>query len=157
RGGARPRVGAAPGGGGGPRREARAGLGPAHGADDVPGRAAGDEPQAHRPALQRRRRQPPGGALRPHRAGDLRPDQAHQTGPAGVRRTPPRPGGPRMSRPDDAERLLAYLAGELPDADALALEARLKAEPRLAEQYLALARDEAVLNEWARMTTGAAD
>jgi len=62
-----------------------------------------------------------------------------------------------MSRPDDAERLLAYLAGELPDADALALEARLKAEPRLAEQYLALARDEAVLNEWARMTTGAAD
>jgi WD40 repeat protein len=56
-----------------------------------------------------------------------------------------------MSRPDDAERLLAYLAGELPDADALALEARLKAEPRLAEQYLALARDEAVLNEWAQM------
>jgi ferric-dicitrate binding protein FerR (iron transport regulator) len=58
-----------------------------------------------------------------------------------------------MSRPDD-ELLLAYLAGQLPDADAAALEARLKAEPPLAEQYLTLARDEAVLNEWARVTAG---
>jgi WD40 repeat protein/ferric-dicitrate binding protein FerR (iron transport regulator) len=62
-----------------------------------------------------------------------------------------------MNRPNDAELLLAYLAGELPDAEAAALETRLKAEPSLAEQFLTLARDEAVLNEWARLTAGTSE
>jgi ferric-dicitrate binding protein FerR (iron transport regulator) len=57
-----------------------------------------------------------------------------------------------MNGPTDPELLLAYLAGELPPAETAALEARLKVEPHLAEQYVALARDEAVLTEWAKLT-----
>lgn len=56
-----------------------------------------------------------------------------------------------MNSPE-AELLLTYLAGELTGPAASALEARLKADPHLAEQFVALARDEAVLAEWARLT-----
>jgi WD40 repeat protein len=56
-----------------------------------------------------------------------------------------------MNSPNDAELLVAYLAGELTAAETVTLEARLKSEPHLAEQYVALARDEAVLAEWAKL------
>jgi ferric-dicitrate binding protein FerR (iron transport regulator) len=60
-----------------------------------------------------------------------------------------------MTSPHDPELLLAYLAGEMPAAEAAALEARLKNEPALADHYLTLARDEAVLAEWAKLHAGA--
>ena len=49
----------------------------------------------------------------------------------------------------DADLLLAYLDGSLSDEDAERLQSRLKAEPALAELLVALARDEAVIAEWA--------
>jgi WD40 repeat protein len=52
---------------------------------------------------------------------------------------------------NDAELLLAYLAGDLTGADTAALEARLKTEPHLAEQLVTLARDESILAEWAKL------
>ncbi len=50
----------------------------------------------------------------------------------------------------DLELLQAYLDGALSGAEALAVEARLKAEPELARLLVRLAREEAVLSEWAR-------
>lgn len=56
-----------------------------------------------------------------------------------------------MNVPDDRDRLQAYLDGELSPDEAATMEARLAAEPRLAEMLLELARDEAILREWARV------
>ncbi len=53
-----------------------------------------------------------------------------------------------MSEADD-DALQRYLNGELPAVNAEALEKRLLEEPLLAERLLSLARDEAVLREWA--------
>ena len=48
-----------------------------------------------------------------------------------------------MTPDRDDELLQTYLDGALPAEDARALEARLKAEPPLAERLLTLAQDEA--------------
>ncbi|GIW79733.1 MAG: hypothetical protein KatS3mg105_1540 [Gemmatales bacterium] len=50
----------------------------------------------------------------------------------------------------DAERLEAYLAGLLSEEEAVHLEKRLQSEPELAQAYLRLCREEAILREWAR-------
>jgi hypothetical protein len=50
----------------------------------------------------------------------------------------------------DLDILGAYLDRRLGDAETTALEARLLAEPMLAEALIALAREEAILVEWAR-------
>lgn len=55
-----------------------------------------------------------------------------------------------MNPRPDLELLEDYLEGELSPEDALALEVRLKTEPRLAEQLIALCRNEASLSEWSR-------
>ena len=49
----------------------------------------------------------------------------------------------------DEELLQAYLDGELVAAETAALEARLRAEPALAEALVSLARHEAIITEWA--------
>jgi WD40 repeat protein len=56
----------------------------------------------------------------------------------------------------DLELLEAYLGGELTAAETAALEARLKTEPALAEALVRLAREEAVLKEWAGAMVSAA-
>jgi WD40 repeat protein len=55
-----------------------------------------------------------------------------------------------MNSHSNADCLQAYLDGELPPDEVAALQARLKAEPHLAEQLLALAQNETVLRDWAR-------
>src|SRR6516164_8438613 len=50
----------------------------------------------------------------------------------------------------DLEVLEAYLERRLGDAETAAVEARLTAEPALAEALVALAREEAILVEWAK-------
>lgn len=55
-----------------------------------------------------------------------------------------------MKPDDDTDLLQTYLDGTLAAAEAQTLEARLKAEPGLAERLVALARQEAVCREWAR-------
>lgn len=55
-----------------------------------------------------------------------------------------------MRPPPDLEYLQAYLDGSLPSEQAAALEMRLRREPGLADALVRLARDEAVLAEWAR-------
>ena len=51
--------------------------------------------------------------------------------------------------PNDYDVLLAYLHRDLPAEQAVALEARLKAEPTLADALVLLAREESILTEWA--------
>lgn len=55
---------------------------------------------------------------------------------------------------DDFSLLLDFLADDLTADELAALSRRLKAEPRLAEQLLLLASDEARLVEWARVEAG---
>lgn len=50
----------------------------------------------------------------------------------------------------DLDLLQTYLDGELADELALALEVRLRAEPDLADALVRLAREDAILTEWAR-------
>jgi ferric-dicitrate binding protein FerR (iron transport regulator)/sugar lactone lactonase YvrE len=54
-----------------------------------------------------------------------------------------------MKPASDADLLQAYLDGELPPGEVPTLEGRLKAEPDLARVLLRLAREEAMLREWA--------
>src|SRR5437879_5966716 len=54
-----------------------------------------------------------------------------------------------MTTPDEHDLLLAYLNRELPAEAVAALEARLKAEPALADALVVLAREESILTEWA--------
>src|SRR5881227_3729874 len=49
----------------------------------------------------------------------------------------------------DADLLQAYLDGRLTAAEAEALEERLRQEPALADALVILAREEAILTEWA--------
>src|SRR5262249_17230514 len=61
------------------------------------------------------------------------PGAATQKGPTGGRRPPPaRPGGRTMRHLSDEDRanLVAYLDGELDEASAQALEAKLNTDPR---------------------------
>jgi len=55
-----------------------------------------------------------------------------------------------MLSSDDHDRLQSYLAGDSTLADAVAFELRLKREPELADALLRLAREEAILADWAR-------
>lgn len=55
-----------------------------------------------------------------------------------------------MSPTPDLDRLQAYLDGRLADAEVRRLEAELKADPGLCAALVRLAREEAVLAEWAR-------
>ncbi len=55
-----------------------------------------------------------------------------------------------MITPADLDLLEAYLERRLGDAETAALQARLVAEPELAEALVVLAREEAILVEWAR-------
>ncbi len=55
-----------------------------------------------------------------------------------------------MSPDPDGDLLQQYLDGRLSPEQTTALEARLKTEPVLAEQLLALAQEEATLREWAQ-------
>jgi ferric-dicitrate binding protein FerR (iron transport regulator) len=55
-----------------------------------------------------------------------------------------------MNPPDDRDQLQAYLDGELPPEQVIALETRLRTEPPLADALLELTREEAILTEWAR-------
>jgi len=55
-----------------------------------------------------------------------------------------------MIAADDLDLLQAYLDRRLNADETVALEARLTREPALAEALLALAREEAILTEWAR-------
>jgi WD40 repeat protein len=59
-----------------------------------------------------------------------------------------------QSLPND-ELLQAYLDGSLGEGDARALEARLRAEPALADALVRLGREEAVTREWASVSTTA--
>jgi WD40 repeat protein len=59
--------------------------------------------------------------------------------------------------PADDDLLHAYLEGGLSAAEARGLEERLKAEPSLAEALVRLAREEAVLREWACADRAARD
>src|SRR5262249_5379531 len=134
-----------------PRRAGQAGRRAAQRPAGLSGAPAAGEPPADHPPLRRlgprhRRTGRPGW---PQRSGGLRPDQAHQVGAARLRGAPADPGGLVVSAHPDAERLQAYLDGELPGDEAAAVEARLKAEPELAEALVVLARDEAVIREWA--------
>jgi ferric-dicitrate binding protein FerR (iron transport regulator) len=52
------------------------------------------------------------------------------------------------ARDANDELLQAYLDGSLPESDVAALEARLRAEPALAEALVRLSREEAVVREW---------
>jgi WD40 repeat protein len=54
-----------------------------------------------------------------------------------------------MTPHPDADLVLAYLDGELAAEQTRALEARLKTDPALAELLLILARDEAIVRDWA--------
>ena len=54
-----------------------------------------------------------------------------------------------MTSSADRDLLLAYLDGTLPDAGLRALEDRLRVEPALSEALVGLAREEAILKEWA--------
>lgn len=55
-----------------------------------------------------------------------------------------------MSPTRDTDLLQQYLDGRLSPEQTAVVAARLKAEPRLAEQLLALAQEEATLREWAQ-------
>jgi len=55
-----------------------------------------------------------------------------------------------MSERSDGEILQAFLEGRLTPGEEADVVARLKSEPALADALLALAREEAVLSEWAR-------
>jgi WD40 repeat protein len=55
-----------------------------------------------------------------------------------------------MTTPDVHDMLLSYLRRELPADQAVALELRLKNERELADALVELAREEAILTEWAR-------
>lgn len=61
-----------------------------------------------------------------------------------------------MPHHDDLDLLQAYLDGALDAREAAALEVRLKAEPELAEMLVRLAREDAVLVDWARSHRSAA-
>src|SRR5215472_8987687 len=50
----------------------------------------------------------------------------------------------------DADLLQAYVDGELSVDEVAALEARLRTEPHLASALVSLAREEAILTEWAK-------
>jgi len=67
-----------------------------------------------------------------------------------MRRAPLGRGGLTMISAADLDLLQAYLDHRLDDAASVALEARLTAEPALAETLVALACEEAILSEWAR-------
>jgi WD40 repeat protein len=54
-----------------------------------------------------------------------------------------------VNDPVDADLLHAYLEDTLPAAESRALEERLRTEPSLAEALVHLAREEAILREWA--------
>jgi WD40 repeat protein len=60
-----------------------------------------------------------------------------------------------MTPQSDLDGLQAFLDGELSIEEVSAIEARLKAEPALAEALVCLAREEVVLTEWARVVTKA--
>jgi len=55
-----------------------------------------------------------------------------------------------MNAPTDRDLLQAYLDDELSAESAAQLEARLRAEPALADALIELGREEAILMEWAR-------
>jgi WD40 repeat protein len=61
-----------------------------------------------------------------------------------------------MNQPTDADLLQAYLDDELAGAELAALEGRLRDEPALADALLTLAREDAILTEWARSASAAA-
>src|SRR5438128_5987881 len=65
-------------------------------------------------------------------------------------RAPPRTGGSIMIALPDADLLQAYLDCRLAAAEVAALEGRLLREPAFADALMTLAREEAVLTEWAR-------
>lgn len=56
-----------------------------------------------------------------------------------------------MTLPEHQDRLQAYLDDELSSEDRADLESQLKANPALAEALFSLAREEAILGEWARV------
>src|SRR5262249_53603294 len=146
------RRGAAPGGGGGVGRGRRTDLGAASRPAGLSGKSAGREPETDHDALRRVRGRRPGAGrpLRPNGSVGLRPDQTDQGGLAGVCRPPPGPRDEIMTTPSDLDLLQAYLDGTLSPDEVRAVEARLKTEPALAKALVALAREEAVLTEWAR-------
>lgn len=55
-----------------------------------------------------------------------------------------------MKESSDVEKLIAYLAGEMPCDQAEEINGRLRSEPELRELLLALAVDESVLTDWAK-------
>src|SRR5262249_5673797 len=118
---------------------------------------AAGKPPPHCHAIRRigSQRGGPRGPVWPKCAGGLCPDQADQGGLAGVCRAAFSPGGPIMTPLSDADRLQAYLDGRLSTADVPAVEARLQTEPQLADALLTLAREEAILTEWARAVSAA--
>src|SRR5579872_4623434 len=59
-----------------------------------------------------------------------------------------------MTTPDEQDLLLAYLHRDLPAEAVAGLEARLKAEPALADALVMLAREESILTEWAHSSAG---
>jgi WD40 repeat protein len=58
-----------------------------------------------------------------------------------------------MNRFDEGDLLQSYLDGELSSEQAALLETRLRREPELADALLKLAREEAIISEWARAAT----
>lgn len=54
---------------------------------------------------------------------------------------------------DDLNRMLAFIRGELPAAEAQKLEARLATDPVLARQLMQIALDEVALADWAQVET----
>lgn len=56
-----------------------------------------------------------------------------------------------MLSSEDDDRLQAYLAGESTPDEAAAIEQRLKQEPELADALMRLAREDAILADWARV------
>src|SRR5438128_174073 len=115
------------------------------------GEFARRKPAAHPHALRwfRSQRRRSRGPIWTQRAGHLRLDQADQGDPQGMHRAPRGYGGAVMNTLPDADLLAAYLDGRLAHTEVMALEERLRREPALADGLVILAREEAILSEWA--------